>query len=73
MQHQARVLQAHEPEQIRQIMDILIRASGGREIDSKMVEQSLLEVIHAIGLAADGTEESGLWQEFSAEDEPSHQ
>lgn len=72
MPHQARVLQAHEPEQIRQIMDILIRASGGRKIYSKMVEQSLLEVLHAIGLAADGTEESGLWQEFSAEDEPSH-
>jgi hypothetical protein len=66
------VLQAYEPAQIRQIMDILIRASGERKISSKMVEQSLLEVLHAIGLAADGTEVSGLWQEFSAEDEPSH-
>ena len=68
MPHQLRTLQDYKPEQIRQIMSILVRASGGRKMHSKMVEQSLLEIILAIGLATDGTEESRLWQEFSSED-----
>ena len=70
MPHQTRVLQAYEPAQIGRIMAILDRASGGRQIDSEEVEQSLLEIIYAIGLASDGTEESRLWQEFSSQ-EPS--
>jgi hypothetical protein len=71
MPHQPRVLQAYEPAQIERIMAILDRASGGRQIDREEVEQSLLELIDAVGLASDGTEESRLWQEFSSE-EPSH-
>ena len=72
MPHPSGVLQAYEPAQIEQITAILGRAAGGRRIYSEEVEQALLEVIHAIGLASDGTEASGLWQEFSSQDEPSH-
>jgi hypothetical protein len=71
MPHQARNLQAYDPATIERIVAILGRAAGGRQIDREEVEQSLLEVIHAIGLASDGTEESGLWREFSSQD-PSH-
>ncbi len=71
MPHHARTLQAYEPARIEQITAILGRAAGGRQIGSEEVEQALLEVIHAIGLASDGTEASGLWQEFSSQ-EPSH-
>jgi hypothetical protein len=53
-------------------MDILDRILGGRQIDREEVEQSLLEIIEAVGLASDGTEESDLWKEFSSQDEPSH-
>ena len=73
MPHHARTLQAYEPARIEQITAILGRAAGGRQIYSEEVEQALLEVIHAIGLASDGTEASGLWQEFSSQDEPSYQ
>ena len=66
------VLQAYEPAEIERIMAILDRASGGRQIDIEDVEQSLLEMIHAIGLASAGTEASRLWQEFSSQDEQSH-
>ncbi len=71
MPHQTRVLQAYEPAQIERIMAILDRASGGRQIDREEVAQPLLEIIYAIGLATDGTEQSRLWQEFSSH-EPSH-
>lgn len=68
MPHPSGVLQAYEPAQIEWIMAILDRASGGRQIDREEVEQSLLEIIYAIGLATDGTEQSRLWQEFSSQD-----
>jgi hypothetical protein len=71
MPHPSGVLQAYEPAQIERIMAILDRASGGRQIDREEVAQSLLEIIYAIGLATDGTEQSRLWQEFSSH-EPSH-
>ncbi len=71
MPHHTRALLAYAPAQIGWIMDILDRASDGRQIDSEAVKQSLLEIIHAIGLASDGTEGSRLWQEFSSQ-EPSH-
>ncbi len=70
--HPSGVLQAYESAQIERIMAILDRASGGRQIDREEVAQSLLEIIYAIGLATDGTEQSRLWQEFSSQDEPSH-
>ena len=73
MPHPSGVLQAYAPARIEQITAIFGRAAGGRQIDSEEVEQALLEVIHAIGLASDGTEASGLWQEFSSQDEPSYQ
>ena len=73
MPHPSGVLQAYAPAQIGQIMAILDRASDGRQIDNEEVEQSLLEIIYTIGLASDGTEASGLWQEFSSQDEPSYQ
>ena len=73
MPHPSGVLQAYAPAQIGQIMAILDRASDGRQIDNEEVEQSLLEIIYPIGLASDGTEASGLWQEFSSQDEPSYQ
>ncbi len=72
MPHPSGVLQAYEPAQIERIMAILDRASGGRQIDREEVAQSLLEVIHATGLASDGTEQSRLWQEYSSQDEPSY-
>jgi hypothetical protein len=71
MPHPSGVLQAYEPAQIERIMAILDRASGGRQIDRKAVEQSLLEIIHSTGLATDGSEKSRLWQGFSP-NEPSH-
>lgn len=71
MPHPSGVLQAYEPAQIERIMAILDRASGGRQIDREEVAQSLLEIIYAIGLTTDGTEQSRLWQEFSSH-EPSH-
>ncbi len=71
MPDQPKILKEYAPAQIGWIMDILDRASDGRQIDSEAVEQSLLEIIHAIGLASDGTEGSRLWQEFSSQ-EPSH-
>jgi len=71
MPHPSGVLQAYEPAQIERIMAILDRASGGRQIDREEITQSLLEIIHATGLATDGTEQSRLWQEFSSH-EPSH-
>ena len=72
MPPQRRILKAYEAAQIERIVAILCRAADGRQIESKEVEQSLLEAIHAIRLASEGTEESGLWQEFTAEGEPSH-
>ena len=71
MPHPSGVLQAYEPAQIERIMAVLRRDSGGRQIDREEVAQSLLEIIYAIGLATDGTEQSRLWQEFSSH-EPSH-
>jgi hypothetical protein len=69
MPHQTRVFRTYEPAQIERIMAILDRASGGRQIDREEVEQSLLEIIYATGLASDGTERSRLWQEFSSEEQ----
>jgi hypothetical protein len=71
MPHPSGVLQAYEPAQIERIMAVLRRDSGGRQIDREEVAQSLLEIIYAIGLATDGTEQSRLWREFSSH-EPSH-
>ncbi len=71
MPDQPKILKEYAPAQIERIMAILDRASDGRQIDSEAVKQSLLEIIYAIGLATDGSEQSRLWQEFSSQ-EPSH-
>jgi hypothetical protein len=63
---------AFEPAQIDRIMEILGRTRTGRQVDREMAQEALLEVIQAVGLASDGTQESQIWHEFSIQETDFH-
>jgi hypothetical protein len=69
MRNEPEVLTAYAPAQLARIMTVLERAAGGRTLDSAVVEQSLLELVHGVELASDGSEDSRLWHEFSSEEQ----
>jgi hypothetical protein len=65
-----RELQGYAPGTLDEIQTLLERA-GGRQIDAAALEEDLLAVVHAIGLAHDGSDEGKLWLGLAADD-PSH-
>jgi hypothetical protein len=58
----------YESAELKGIMALLRRASPGRQEDRALVEKTLLGIIHAVGLAHDGSEEALIWEELSAKD-----
>lgn len=64
-------LHAHSPEALGAMATLLRRASGGQAIDVEALQEELLSLVYAIGLAYDGSEDEEVWLELAAE-EPSH-
>ena len=63
------VLEGYAPDKLARMVTILERAANGRPVDAVEVEERLVELIHAIGLAREDTEQAELWHELP---EPGH-
>src|SRR4051794_33137899 len=59
---------AYAPKDLDRIVEIMARASGGLAIDRQADERGLVELIHAIGRAHDGSEEQQYFHALGADD-----
>lgn len=66
------VFEGYPPDKLARMVTILERAADGRPVDASEVEDRLIELIHAIGLAREDTEHARLWHELQADLAPDH-
>jgi hypothetical protein len=66
-----RIFARYSDAQIADMHNLLYLASNGRPPDMNEVSETLVDIVHGIGMAVDGAEVDSAWHEF-ADAEPRH-